>query len=144
MTGISIGFGYNRSPFDIEVEVEGQGQCIATEKLMSLMDQSAAIRATMGNYLYSLWLQFAETASANAHGTIEQRLARLLLLARKRLELDEIKLTHEQLAMMLGVRRAGVTVTLQKFETRGLITRERGIIAVLDRAGLDATAKPLN
>jgi len=144
MTGVSIGFGSKRSSFDMEVEVEGQSQCIATEKLADLMDQRPSIRTALVDYLQTLWLQFAHTAAANANGTIEQRLARLLLLAEDRLDSEEIKLTHEQLATMLSVRRAGVTVALQHLETYGLINRERGIISISDRAGLKATARPLN
>ena len=144
MTGIPIVFGLKRSPFDIQVEVEGQSQCIATEKLIDLMGQSPSIRAAVVDYLYTLWLQFAHTAAANANGTVEQRLARLLLLAEEKLEADEIRLTHEQLATMLTVRRAGVTVALQHLQTCGLISRERGAITIRDRAGLQATGRPLN
>jgi len=144
MTGVSIGFGSKRSPFDIEVEVEGRAQCIAAEKLIDLMAQSPSIRTALVDYLHTLWLQFAHTAAANANGTIEQRLARLLLLVEERLESEEIRLTHEQLATMLAVRRAGVTVALQHLETCGLINRERGIITLIDHAGLQAAARPLN
>src|SRR5262249_35840286 len=79
MTGMPVVFGSKRSPFDIEVEIEGQGQSIAAEKLIDLMGQSPSIRAAVFKYLYTLWLQFAHTAAANAYGTVEQRLARLLL-----------------------------------------------------------------
>ena len=144
MTGVSIGFGSKRSPFDIEVEVEGQAQCIAAEKLIDLMAESPSIRTALVDYLQTLWLQFAHTAAANANGTIEQRLARLLLLVEERLESEEIRLTHEQFATMLAVRRAGVTVALQHLETCRLINRERGIVTLIDHAGLEAAARPLN
>jgi CRP-like cAMP-binding protein len=144
MTGMPIVFGSRHSPFDIEVEVEGQGQCIATEKLIDLMGQSCSIRTILTDYLRTLWVQFAHTAAANANGTIEQRLARLLLLVEERLEAEDISLTHEQLATMLAVRRAGVTVALQHLETCGLISRERGIITISDRTGLQDRARLLN
>ena len=144
MTGMPIVFGSMRSPFDLEVEVEGQGQCIATDKLIDLMGQSPSIRTALVDYLRTLWLQFAHTAAANTNGNIEQRLARLLLLVEERLDSEEIKLTHEQLATMLSVRRAGVTVALQHFQTCGLINRERGVITILDRTGLQAMARPLS
>jgi CRP-like cAMP-binding protein len=144
MTGISIGFGSTRSPFDLEVEVAGQSQRIPTEKLIDLMGRSPSIRTALVEYLQTLWLQFAQTAAANANGTVEQRLARLLLLAEERLESDEIRLTHEQLATMLAVRRAGVTVALQHLEICGLINRERALVAILDRPGLEVVAGPLN
>ena len=144
MTGVSIGFGSKRSPFDMEVEVAGQSQCIATEKLNDLMGQSPSIRIALVDYVHTLWLQFAHTAAANTNGTIEQRLARLLLLVEEKLESEEIRLTHEQLATMLAVRRAGVTVALQHLESCRLINRERGMITISDRAGLEAAASPLN
>ena len=144
MTGVSIGFGSKRSPFDIEVEVEGQAQCIAAEKLIDLMAESPSIRTALVDYLQTLWLQFAHTAAANANGTIEQRLARVLLLAEDKLDSEEIRLTHEQLAAMLAVRRAGVTVALQHLESCRLINRERGSINISDRGGLQAMARPLN
>jgi hypothetical protein len=59
MTGVSLGFGSKRSPFDMEVEVEGQGQCIATEKLIDLMGRSPSIRTALVDYLQTLWLQLA-------------------------------------------------------------------------------------
>jgi CRP-like cAMP-binding protein len=139
---VSIGFGSKRSPFDMEVEVGGQSQRIETKKLTDLMDQSPSIRIALVDYVQTLWLQFAHTAAANANGTIEQRLARLLLLAEDRLDSEEIRLTHEQLATMLAVRRAGVTVALQHLESCRLINRERGIITIMDRAGLEAEGPP--
>src|SRR5262249_41065952 len=132
------------SPFDLEVEVEGQGQCIATGALRGLMERTHSIRSAVTNYSKSLLLQFAHTAAANAHGTIEQRLARLLLDVEERIQPAQINLTHEQLAAMLAVRRAGVTVALQHLETCGLINRERGHVTIIDRAGLQAAAQSLN
>jgi CRP-like cAMP-binding protein len=144
MTGVPIGFGSERSPFAMDVEGEGQSQCMATEKLIDLMGQNLSIRTALVDYLRTLWLQFAHTATANTNGTIEQRLARLLLLVKDKLESEEIGLTHEQLATMLSVRRAGVTVALQHLETRGLINRERAAITVRVRAGLQVAARPMN
>jgi CRP-like cAMP-binding protein len=142
MTGMSLGFGSHRCPN--QVEVEGQGQSIATERLTMLMGKSASIRGAVVEYLQTLWLQFAHTATANAQGTIEQRLARLLLQAEKGLESDDIRLTHEQLATMLAARRAGVTIALHHLEIDGLISRERGTITIADRAGLQAKAYSLS
>jgi len=68
----------------------------------------------------------------------------LLLLVEQRLESDVIRLTHEQLATILAVRRAGVTVALQRLEASGLIDRERAHVSIIDRAGLKAAAAPLN
>jgi len=144
MTGVSIVFGSQYSPFDLQVEVEGQAQSIDTETLTALMYRSPSIRTALIEYLRSLWLQFADTAAANANGTIEQRLARLLLLVGEKLVSDEIHLTHEQLATMLSVRRAGVTVTLHDLNASGLISLRRASIQINDHVGLQSVARSMH
>ena len=83
------------------------------------------------------------TALANAHGKLEERLARWLLMSQDRIADDELVMTHEFLALMLGVRRAGVTVALQHFEGRGCISTARGTITIKDRDGLEESANGL-
>jgi CRP-like cAMP-binding protein len=85
-------------------------------------------------------VQTAHTAIANGRATIEERLARWVLMARDRLDDDEVPLTHEFLSLMLGVRRAGVTVALTALAKRGLLIATRGHIHVQDRKGLEKTA----
>jgi DNA-binding transcriptional regulator YhcF (GntR family) len=85
----------------------------------------------------------AETAAADALGTIEQRLARWLLMAQDRVGGPELPLTHEYLSFMLGVRRAGVTEALQAIQMRGLISKERGLVRVVDRDGIIELANGL-
>ena len=84
--------------------------------------------------------QTSSTALSNGTGTLEERLARWLLMANDRLEGDEVPLTHEFLSLMLGVRRAGVTVALHYLEQRGLIRLARKQIVIMDRKGLEAAA----
>jgi CRP-like cAMP-binding protein len=84
--------------------------------------------------------QTANTAFSNGTATLEERLARWLLMANDRLEGDEIPLTHEFLSLMLGVRRAGVTVALHYLERRGVIRLSRKHITIIDRDGLKASA----
>lgn len=83
------------------------------------------------------------TALANAKGPLEQRLARWLLMAQDRLDSPELVLTHEFLALMLGVRRAGVTTALQHLQKIGLTRGDRGAVTILDRDGLEETADGL-
>jgi CRP-like cAMP-binding protein len=82
--------------------------------------------------------QTASTALSNGTATIEERLARWLLMANDRLRGDEVPLTHEFLSLMLGVRRAGVTVALHYLEHRALIRLARKQIVITDRKGLEA------
>ena len=81
--------------------------------------------------------QTTQTALANGRSTIEERLARWLLMAHDRVDSSEIALTHEFLAIMLGVRRSGVTTALQELERKGLIGHRRSFITILDREGLE-------
>ena len=80
------------------------------------------------------------TALANGRGTIEERLARWLLLANDRIDEEELPLTQEFLSLMLGVTRPGVTMAVQSFERRRLIAKKRGSIVILNRAGLEKLA----
>src|SRR5262245_1925208 len=128
MTGLPIIFGIRQSPFDLVVEVEGQGQCISANNLLDIMEKSPALRYAMMRHLHDTLLQFAHTAAINAQGTIEERLAHLLIVAQDRLDTSDLPVTHEQLATMMAVRRAGVTNALQNLEASGLIARDRGNI----------------
>ena len=85
-------------------------------------------------------IQTAHTAIANARGKLEQRLARWLLMAHDRLDGDELPLTHEFLALMLGVRRAGVTESVANLESEGMIRARRGRITVKNRPSLEKRA----
>jgi CRP-like cAMP-binding protein len=85
-------------------------------------------------------IQTAHTALANGRAKLEERLARWLLMAQDRLTTDAVPLTHEFLAVMLGVRRAGVTVAIHSFERRGLVTTRRGQLTVVNRAGIEQIA----
>jgi len=84
--------------------------------------------------------QTANTALSNGTATLEERLARWLLMANDRLSGNEVPLTHEFLSLMLGVRRAGVTVALHYLEQRALISLSRKQIVITDRKGLKAAA----
>jgi CRP-like cAMP-binding protein len=140
MTGLPIIFGSRSSPFDVVVEVEGHGQCISVDNLLGVMDESQDVHDAMMRHLHATWLQFGQTAAMNAHGTIEERLANLLVVAQDRLHTNELRMTHEQLATMLAVRRAGVTLALQTLEANGFITRHRGNITIVDLSGLEHRA----
>jgi CRP-like cAMP-binding protein len=143
VVGLPIILGTRRSPCEIFMQVEGHGHCIPSGDLADAMSQSEPLRGTLLRYAQVLMVQAAYTALANAHGKIEERLARWLLMAQDRIAQDELLLTHEFLALMLGVRRAGVTVALQHFEKAGLIATGRGNIIIKDRDGLEESANGL-
>jgi CRP-like cAMP-binding protein len=92
-------------------------------------------------YVQVLAIQTAQTALANGRGKLEARLARWLLMAHDRAERDQFIITHQFLALMLGVRRPGVTTTVHSLEGRNLIKARRNSITITDREGLLKLAK---
>ena len=143
MIGHAIVLGIDRWPYDTFMQVEGNGQRISVDDLRALIEKSASLKATLLRYAYVFSIQAGHTALANAQGKLEERLARWLLMAHDRTAGDELPLTHEFLAMMLGVRRSGVSVALQGFAKRGLVSMARGLIIVIDRDGLEDGANGL-
>jgi CRP-like cAMP-binding protein len=140
MTGLPVVLGTDRSPCDIFMQVEGEGRCIAAQKLSEALNQSISLLKYLLRYGHTFAVQANYTALANARGSVGERLARWLLMARDRLDSDEMILTHEFLALMLGVRRAGVTGALQAFESQGLVETARGSVTIKDREGLEQCA----
>jgi len=116
MTGLPIVLGAERSPCEIFMQVEGSGQSIDAAHLSKAMHQSVTMALCFQRFAHVFAMQASYTALANAQGTIDSRLARWLLMAHDRLGSDVLKLTHEFLALMLGVRRADVTTALGRFE----------------------------
>lgn len=143
MTGLPVVHGADRSPCDVFVQADGEGQCISADNLREAMEQSASLLRCFLRFAHVFSVQAGYTALANAQGKIEERLARWLLMAQDRIEADELVLTHEFLALMLGVRRAGVTTALGHFENKGVIETARGAVTVKDRDGLEECANGL-
>jgi len=122
------------------VQNAGAGQRISADNLRRAMRKSSTLQSLLLLYAHTFLIQTTQTAKANARSSIEERLARWLLMAHDRLETDDLNITHEFLSVMLGVRRSGVTVALNILETTGLISIHRGVITIVDRKGLKATA----
>ena len=136
MSGTSIVMGNHRSPNDAFVQVAGHAHRIPVKPLRAALEASGTLRLLMQRYAHVFMVQVAHTALANGRANIEVRLARWLLMAQDRQEGGELRLTHDFIAVMLGVRRAGVTDTLADLEGKGLIRRERAAIHILKRKGL--------
>jgi CRP-like cAMP-binding protein len=138
MTGFAIIMGAHRAAHQTFVQIAGSGQRIATADLRAAIDESVTLHRAFLLYGNSFAIQTARTALANGRSKIEERLARWLLMAHDRVDSDDVLLTHELLSVMLGVRRPGVTVALNRLQDAGLVHSSRGIISILDRAGLEA------
>lgn len=136
MTGTSIALGDTESPFDCFTQMEGSALRISADNLRKVMAVSVAISDLLQHYARSLGIQTTYTALANSQIKLEERLARWILMVDDRVDPDCFFVTHEFLAMMLGVRRPGVTVALQILESSRLIKSQRGEIVVKDRDGL--------
>ena len=122
------------------VQVPGSALRMKAAECMAAFDQSAAVRSVIMRFVGSLLDLGAQTAACNRLHNIEQRCARWLLVAHDRLQTDVMPMTHELLASMLGVRRAGVTEAAGELQRRGLIRYHHGSVTIVDREGLEASA----
>jgi CRP-like cAMP-binding protein len=140
MTGTAVVLGGKQSPYATYIQVEGEGQRITAGELRRAMDASESLRALLLKFVQVFMVQTAQTAIANARFKIDQRLARWILMAHDRIGDDTLTLSHEFLALMLGVRRAGVTESLQNLKRHKLIDTGRSQIRVLSRKGIEQAA----
>jgi CRP-like cAMP-binding protein len=140
MTGLTVVLGNDRSPHATFVQLQGDAYRIAADPLRTAMYRDAKLRNVLLHYVQAFMIQTAYTAIANGTARLEEKLARWLLMAHDRVDGDELPLIHDFLAMMLGVRRPGVTVALHSLEAQGLIDAKRSSITVLDRSGLEDLA----
>jgi len=136
MTGISVVLGDDRSANATFIQVAGAGLWLDADALRKAMQKSGTMRLQFLRFVQAFMTQMSHTALANGRAKVEERLARWLLMAHDRLDGKDLPLTHEFLALMLGVRRAGVTTALQGLEEHGFISVKRGLIRMENRDGL--------
>jgi CRP-like cAMP-binding protein len=141
MSGIGAILQGGRSPHESFMQIGGEGFAMSAGELQSLMAASSTIRRQFLRYAQVMMTQTSQTALSNGQAKLEERLARWLLMCHDRVEGNELDLTHEFLSIMLGVRRAGVTVGIHILEGKGLIRALRGQVTILDREGLEDVAK---
>jgi CRP-like cAMP-binding protein len=140
MSGLAIVMGCDRSVNNTFIQGAGAGFRIGAAHLRSAMKESQTLRLSLLRYAQMFATQVTQTALANGRATIEARLARWLLMAQDRFDDRTFPFTHRFLALMLGVRRPGVTVALHMLEGHRLIKATRGMITVTNRAGLETRA----
>jgi CRP-like cAMP-binding protein len=138
--GSLAGLGPRRSHTRAVVQVAGTASRITAARFCKAAGESQAIRDTIVRYGEMLLIQVQQTAACNALHDVEERLSRWLLQARDRVDENTIRLTHEFLSQMLGVRRPTVTVVARMLQDAGLIRYHRGHIEIVDRQGLEARA----
>jgi CRP-like cAMP-binding protein len=140
MSGTSVVLGGDQSPHSTYIQAVGEAQQMAARELRKAMDASESSRNLLLKFVQVFMIQTAHTAIANARAKIDQRLARWILMAHDRTHDDTLALTHEFLALMLGVRRAGVTEALHSLKRLKLIDTGRHQIFVLNRKGIERLA----
>lgn len=134
--GASVTLDVDSVPLKAVGQIAGRGYTIPTDALRAASRQSEHLRSLLARYTHAFMMQAASTAYANAHFTVEQRLARWLLMTHDRLDGDDLALTHDFLAVMLCVRRPGVTVATHVLEGNHAIRARRGRITIVDRQKL--------
>jgi CRP-like cAMP-binding protein len=137
LVGISLFMGGGSTPSRAIVQSAGHAYRLGAEALKREFERGGVLQHLLLRYTQALITQMAQTAVCNRHHTVEQQLCRWLLLSLDRLSSNELHMTQELIANMLGVRREGVTEAAGRLQEAGLIRYQRGQIVVLDRPKLE-------
>ncbi|MGI8550552.1 MAG: Crp/Fnr family transcriptional regulator [Dehalococcoidia bacterium] len=140
MLGVSVLLEGDPPPFDMVCQVPGTAARLPRSTFLRASKELPTFRRVMLRYALALFYQVARQAACNRLHSVEQRLARWLLLCRDRVGSDVFPLTHETLAGMLGTGRPFMTETASGLEHAGLIQHRRGVIRIVDGRGLEAIA----
>jgi CRP-like cAMP-binding protein len=138
LVGIALFMGGETTPSRAVVQSAGRGYRIKAAALKQKFEAGGALQLLLLRFTQALITQMTQTAVCNRHHAVDQQLCRWLLLSLDRLPANDLVMTQELIANMLGVRREGVTEAAGKLQTAGLIEYSRGHITVLDRKGLEA------
>jgi CRP-like cAMP-binding protein len=140
LVGVSVLLGTMTAMHRTVVQIPGQALRIYASDLQAVMQRDSAVRDHLLRYVHLLLTLKGQVSLCNAKHDIGQRLARWLLLAHERLDSDELPVTHDLLATMLGVRRAGVSESLADLEASGILAKSRGVLKVVNAEALKSQA----
>ena len=140
IVGLPLFLGGEKAAVEIFVQVPGEGLHLAASQFHGHVKRESTLTQTLLLYTHALLTQVAQCSACNCHHPVEARCARWMLQTHDRVKGDEFPLTHDFLGLMLGVRRASVTLTAGALQKRKLITYHRGVVTVLNRKGLEAAA----
>ena len=138
IVGVSLFMGGNSTPSRAVVQSAGHGFRLPAKVLVEAFERGGPVTHLLLRYTQALITQMAQTAVCNRHHNVDQQLCRWLLLSLDRLPTNELKMTQELIASMLGVRREGVTEAALALQKAGLIRYSRGHITVIDRPALES------
>jgi CRP-like cAMP-binding protein len=140
MAGLPVILGADSTPMQSVVQIPGSAIKIKAKVVRDAFIRGGTLQSRILRYMHALFVGVSQTAACNAQHRIEARLARWLLTSSDAVQADELPLTQEFIATMMGVRRAGVTCAALVLREEGLINYNRGHIRILNRGGLEATA----
>jgi CRP-like cAMP-binding protein len=140
MIGTILLMGGASSPLEAMVQLPGSALRLPAAMLPELLARYPDLDAAVRRFYRVLLAQIVQSAACNGRHTVPQRLARWLLMVHDRVDGDELPLKHEFISLLLGIRRAGVSVAVSGFKALGLVATRHGRIVLLDRAGLEAAS----
>jgi CRP-like cAMP-binding protein len=138
MTGLTTFIGGETSPYELIVQVPGDALRMNADVLRQEASKDGALRRLLVLYNTAFSTQVSYSVACNGLHKVEQRCCRWLLMTADRVGSDQLPLTHQFLAIMLGVRRSSVTEVLKPLQDRGLLRNGRGVIHITNRPGLEA------
>ena len=140
MVGVPEMLGYKNASFTVEAELPGEVIRVRAERFKEIFNNSDSLQKTLFRYTFTALTQLAQSSVCNRFHTVEERMNRWLLMAHDRCDGDELNLTQEILAGMIGARRPAVNIVLGNLQKAGFIRAERGRIKILNRAGMENSA----
>ena len=140
VVGISLFMGGNTTPSSAVVQTAGHAYRLERRLLLQEFERGGALQRLLLRYTQALITQMSQTAACNRHHSVDQQLSRWLLLTLDRMANNELVMTQELLANLLGVRREGITEAAGRLQHAGIISYRRGHISVLQRSGLEGHA----
>lgn len=136
MSGVSLLLGDDRPVSETFIQAEGSALRLSASDFEFVLGRSRTLRCSLLPFANIMLIQVGQTALANSRSNLQARLARWLLMMRDRSDRDDLFCTHAFLALMLGVRRAGVTEALHTLEGEGLIRTKRNTVRIMDQVRL--------
>lgn len=140
MFGVCVFLGSMTTPLLAQVQLPGEGFRMRADVLKREFARGGTLQDLLLRYTQAFITQVTQVAACNRAHTLEERLAKWLLMCQDRAHSQNLELTHEFISEMLGIRRAGVTEAAYRFREAGLIHYRRGRVTILDRAGLEAAS----
>jgi CRP-like cAMP-binding protein len=137
MCGLPVLFGTDAVPLQSMVQIPDGAVRMKAEDFKSVIKDCPFFHQSLMHYAQAFYIQAAQTAACNRLHPLEGRLARWLLMCQDRTQSDLLPITHEIMSIMLGVRRAGVSVAANKLRTDGVIDYQRGLVRIVNRNGLE-------